>query len=455
MVIEVGDLHKRYGRTVAVEDVSFRVERGEILGPNGAGKTTSVECLAGLRAPDRGTVSVLGLDPVRERGELTQRVGVQPQSGALPEKMKVAEALALYGNFYRRPADRRRLLDDLGLTGLDPRARRDTWRLIEDVRDRASLTVVPVTHFMEEAERLCDRIAVIDAGRVAAVDTPAQAREAGVLDERARMAREIHDTLAQGFTGVIAQPEAARQNPGQWQRFTGQAQALARENLDEARRSVQALRPEYLEDAHLPEAIAGMSGRWSRTSGVAIGVETTGEPRPMLADLEVALFRVAQEALNNVAKHARASRVGLTLSYMDDVVLLDVRDDGVGFEPEARRAGGSAWPRCERRGRPRGREQPRRGHRRERERAGPAGRRRSMIRLLIVDDHPIVRDGPRGVFAAEPDLRVVGEASDGAEALPRAGEADVVLMDPRMPAWAAWRPSPGCAKPTPPYACWC
>jgi signal transduction histidine kinase len=160
-----------------------------------------------------------------------------------------------------------------------------------------------------------------------------QAREAGILDERARMAREIHDTLAQGFTGIIAQLEAARHNPDQWRRFADQAQDLARENLSEARRSVRALRPEQLEGAHLPEAITGMSERWSATSGVTVGVETTGEPRPMLADVEVALFRVAQEALTNVARHAKASRVGLTLSYMDDVVLLDVRDDGVGFEP--------------------------------------------------------------------------------------------------------------------------
>ena len=166
-----------------------------------------------------------------------------------------------------------------------------------------------------------------------------QAREAGVLDERARMAREIHDTLAQGFTGIIAQIEAARQNPDQWLRFADQAQALARENLSEARRSVRALRPVHLEDAHLPEAITGMSERWSAACGVAVGVETTGDPRPMLADVEVALFRVAQEALTNVAKHAKASRVGLTLSYMDDVVLLDVRDDGVGFDPDVANGG--------------------------------------------------------------------------------------------------------------------
>jgi ABC-2 type transport system ATP-binding protein len=108
MVIEVTNLHKRYGGTVAVDDVSFSVERGEIfgvLGPNGAGKTTTVECVEGLRKPDRGTVSVLGLDPRRDRAELNQRIGVQLQQSELPEKMKVAEALALYSSFYREPAD--------------------------------------------------------------------------------------------------------------------------------------------------------------------------------------------------------------------------------------------------------------------------------------------------------------------------------------------------------------
>ncbi|MFC5182589.1 sensor histidine kinase [Actinomadura harenae] len=158
-----------------------------------------------------------------------------------------------------------------------------------------------------------------------------QAREAGVLDERARMAREIHDTLAQGFTGIVAQLEAALQNPGQWERYARQAQGLARENLGEARRSVQALRPESLEQAVLPEAIGRMAERWTAASGVPVNVETTGDPGPLHPDVEVALFRVAQEALTNVAKHASASRVGLTLSYLGDVVLLDVRDDGVGF----------------------------------------------------------------------------------------------------------------------------
>jgi signal transduction histidine kinase len=163
-----------------------------------------------------------------------------------------------------------------------------------------------------------------------------QAREAGMLDERQRMAREIHDTLAQGLTGIITQLEAAEQasqQPEHWLQHLDQARALARESLTEARRSVQALRPEPLEGSHLAEAIADMAKRWSETASVALRMETTGQPLPLLPELEITLFRVAQEALTNVAKHAKASKVGVTVSYMDDMVLLDVRDDGVGFTP--------------------------------------------------------------------------------------------------------------------------
>ncbi|MET9265965.1 ABC transporter ATP-binding protein [Amycolatopsis sp. NPDC004079] len=212
-VIEVRNLRKRYREKTAVEDVSFTVERGEIfgiLGPNGAGKTTTVECVEGLRSPDGGTVSVLGLDPRRDVRELRQRLGVQLQESRLPDRLRVAEVLDLFAAMYRTPADPERLMDLLGLTeqrntfyrklsggqqqrvsialalvgspeavvldelttGLDPQARRDTWDLVEAVRAEG-VTVVLVTHFMEEAERLCDRIAVIDAGRVVATDTPA------------------------------------------------------------------------------------------------------------------------------------------------------------------------------------------------------------------------------------------------------------------------------------------
>jgi ABC-2 type transport system ATP-binding protein len=211
-VISVTDLRKRYGARIAADGVSFTVEEGEIfgiLGPNGAGKTTTVECVGGLRTPDSGTISVLGLDPRRDRDELRQSLGMQLQESQLPERLTVAEALRLYASFYADPADWRALLADLGLTGslntrfgklsggqkqrvsialalvgnprvavldelttgLDPQARRDTWDLIEQFRDRG-VTVVLVTHFMEEAERLCDRVALLDAGRAVAIDTP-------------------------------------------------------------------------------------------------------------------------------------------------------------------------------------------------------------------------------------------------------------------------------------------
>jgi ABC-2 type transport system ATP-binding protein len=223
-VIEVRQLHKRYGETVAVDDISFAVQEGEIfgiLGPNGAGKTTTVECIEGLRNPDRGTVSVLGLDPDKDRAELTQRLGVQLQDSQLPDKLRVDEALDLYSSFYRHPADWRPLVDLLGLkdksktrfgklsggqkqrlsialalvgspqiaildeltTGLDPAARHETWDLIEGVRDRG-VTIVLVTHFMEEAERLCDRVALIDSGRVVAIDTPANLAEEVDTEQR-------------------------------------------------------------------------------------------------------------------------------------------------------------------------------------------------------------------------------------------------------------------------------
>ncbi|YCK33462.1 ABC transporter ATP-binding protein [Actinomadura sp. ATCC 39365] len=211
-VIEVRNLRKQYPNHLAVDDVSFEVAEGEIfgiLGPNGAGKTTTVECVAGMRAADGGTVRVAGLDPRRDRDELRKVLGMQLQSAALPEKIKVREALDLYASFYPEPADWRELLEHVGLahkrdasfkslsggqrqrlsvalalvgrprvavldeltTGLDPQARRDTWELIEQVRE-SGVTIVLVTHFMEEAERLCDRLALIDAGKVVATDTP-------------------------------------------------------------------------------------------------------------------------------------------------------------------------------------------------------------------------------------------------------------------------------------------
>lgn len=213
-IIAINNLRKAYGATLAVKDVSFTVEEGEIfgiVGPNGAGKTTTVECMVGLTTPDGGTLEVVGLDPTRHQPELTKYVGVQLQEASLPDKMTVAEAMELYSSFYEDPADTDELLRDLGIedsagtrfaklsggqkqrlsialaligkprvavldeltTGLDPVARRETWSLIERMRDRG-VTIVLVAHFMEEAEHLCDRIAIIDSGRVVALDTPAE-----------------------------------------------------------------------------------------------------------------------------------------------------------------------------------------------------------------------------------------------------------------------------------------
>jgi len=167
-----------------------------------------------------------------------------------------------------------------------------------------------------------------------------QAREAGVLDERRRMAQEIHDTLAQGLTGIVTQLQAAEQAASRvpdeltgWRRHVTAATALARDSLTEARRSVDALRPEPLECGRLGEALAGVAERWSALNGIPVQVTTTGTVRQVEPEAEFVLLRTAQEALANVAKHALATRVGLTVSYMENEVALDVRDDGVGFDP--------------------------------------------------------------------------------------------------------------------------
>jgi ABC-2 type transport system ATP-binding protein len=213
-VIEVAGLTKRYGGRAVVDGISFHVEQGEIfgiLGPNGAGKTTAVECLEGLRRRDGGEVRIGGLDPRTDRHRLHQRIGVQLQETQLPEKLKVREALELYASFYPHPADWRELLERWGLAsqsgtgfrklsggqkqrlflalalvgnpdvvfldeltaGLDPGARRLTWDLIRQVRD-GGVTVVLVSHFMDEVEELCDRVAILERGRIAALDTPAR-----------------------------------------------------------------------------------------------------------------------------------------------------------------------------------------------------------------------------------------------------------------------------------------
>ena len=211
-VIIVDGLHKRYGTVTAVDGVSFQVQRGEILGmvgPNGSGKTTTIECIEGLRQPDEGAISVLGLDPWQDAYELRERTGIQLQSANLPRRMRVEEALDTFASFYRHTRDWRPLLEGLGLsdkrrayfsqlsggqkqrlfvalalinqpeivfldeltTGLDPRARHAIWDLVREIREQGT-TVYLTTHYMDEAERLCDRVAILDYGRIIALDTP-------------------------------------------------------------------------------------------------------------------------------------------------------------------------------------------------------------------------------------------------------------------------------------------
>ena len=253
-ILEITNLRKTYGSTVAVDDVSFSVEEGEIfgiLGPNGAGKTTTVECVEGLRRRDGGEIRVLGHDPDQDHAALTRVVGVQLQESGLQDRIRVREALDLFATFYDDPVPADELLDELQLadvansaygklsggqkqrlsialallgrpriavldeltTGLDPMGRRDTWALVERIRERG-VTVLLVTHFMEEAERLCDRVAVIDHGRVVALDTPGGiiGRMGGEQVLRFRLAR-------------TARPPAAHRPAG------GPGRALARVRL--------------------------------------------------------------------------------------------------------------------------------------------------------------------------------------------------------------------------------
>ncbi len=248
VVISVEGLRKRYGQTRAVDGVSFEVAAGEIfgiVGPNGAGKTTTVECLEGLRAPDEGLVRVLGLDPQREGDALRERIGAQLQESALPARLKVGEAMHLFASFYARPRPAGPLLDDLGLadrvrapwgnlsggqrqrlaialalvgdpevvffdeltSGLDPQARRATWDLVERVRARGK-TVVLTTHYMEEAERLCDRVMIIDHGQIVALDTPANLVAALSAEHRVTFAGDGVDDDA--LSALRALPTVAR-----------------------------------------------------------------------------------------------------------------------------------------------------------------------------------------------------------------------------------------------------
>lgn len=211
-IVRVEGLNKTYGTTTAVDNISFEVQEGEIfgiVGPNGAGKTTTIECLEGLRKPDSGMLRILGVDPQNDPDFLKLHTGMQLQQSNLPDRMKVWEALDLYSSFYPNPINWQELLQTLGLnekrstafsklsggqkqrlfialallpdpelifldeltTGLDPQARHVIWDLIREVHSKGK-TILLTTHFMEEAERLCDRVAILDHGQIVALDTP-------------------------------------------------------------------------------------------------------------------------------------------------------------------------------------------------------------------------------------------------------------------------------------------
>jgi ABC-2 type transport system ATP-binding protein len=286
-----------------VDDVSFSVTEGEIfgiLGPNGAGKTTAIECAVGLRQPDAGTIRLLGLDPRADRDQVREIVGVQLQSAALPAKLRVGEILEEYRSFYRNPADVGGLLDVLGLaakrgdyyrslsggqrqrlsvalaligrpriavldemtTGLDPQARRDTWELIEGIRDR-DVTIVLVTHFMEEAERLCGRVALIDRGRVAALDTPAS------LAARARGGKSVRFLPSAPFDERLLTelPEVARlEHEGQHVVVTGTGELVNLVILTLATAGVTA-RDVQLDSSSLEDAFVKLTGKNLRKEG--------------------------------------------------------------------------------------------------------------------------------------------------------------------------------------------
>ncbi len=240
-VVRVSGIRMTYGKTVAVDNVSFDVQPGEIfglIGPNGAGKTTTMECVEGLRQPDRGRIEVFGLDPMRDAHKLQDRIGVQLQEAQLQKRIKVWEAVDLWASLYPTTVDGDRLLDQLGLTdkrdawfmtlsggqkqrlfialalindpelvfldelttGLDPQARRAIWDLIRDIRERGK-TVFLTTHLMEEAERLCDHVAIIEHGRIIDYDTP-DGLVARHCPERTVVVTTVHDDAASCFRAL-------------------------------------------------------------------------------------------------------------------------------------------------------------------------------------------------------------------------------------------------------------
>jgi ABC-2 type transport system ATP-binding protein len=295
--VMVSHLRKIYGNVKAVEDVSFKVNEGEIfglLGPNGAGKTTTVECITGLRHPDGGTITVLGLNPQVDPDALHPIVGVQLQFSTFPDKLKVGEILDMYQSFYPHPANPEELAQALGFsekmnsyyktlsggqkqrvsvalaligqpkiavldemtTGLDPQARLNTWELIEKTRDRGT-TIILVTHYMEEAERLCSRVALIDSGRIMALDTPYG------LTEKVTGGKQVRFVPSKPFEDSLLKvlPEVKTlEHQGNQVKVVGSGQLVNAIILTLAKNGVEALDVQT-EGATLEDAFVKLTGR--------------------------------------------------------------------------------------------------------------------------------------------------------------------------------------------------
>ncbi len=297
-VVEVRDLTKRYGDSVVVDRVSFAVAPGEIfgvVGPNGAGKTTTIECVEGLRTPNGGSVRALGLDPATRTRELHERIGVQLQESNLPLRLEVREALELFSSFYRRSVDSDTLLEQLDLgdkrdstfatlsggqrqrlfialalvndpevffldeltTGLDPHARHAMWDLVLSIRERGK-TVFLTTHFMEEAERLCDRVAILDRGRIVALDTPAELIRS--LGGRRRLVLSLEGAPDLSAISRLPGVTSARQRNGSLL-VEGQGDSLTRRLLEQLAQSGVGIRDLRSESGNLEDVFLSLTGR--------------------------------------------------------------------------------------------------------------------------------------------------------------------------------------------------
>ncbi|MCP4357916.1 MAG: ABC transporter ATP-binding protein [Chloroflexi bacterium] len=296
-VIDVQNLQKVYGQTTAVADITFSVQKGEIfgiVGPNGAGKTTTIEAIVGLRKPDGGSVNVLGLNPQTEPQALGNRIGTQLQEAALPDRLKVWEALDLYASFYKRTIPWEPLLEDWGLadkrntqfgnlsggqkqrlfialallndpeivfldeltTGLDPQARRATWELVRAIRDQGK-TVLLITHFMDEVEALADRVAIIDNGRLIALDTPSN------LIVNLQAETQVHFTTQNGFDAAVLQEVAgvtAVSQQGQQISVSGRGSLLANVAASLAQYNI-APTDLRVQQANLEDVFLALTGR--------------------------------------------------------------------------------------------------------------------------------------------------------------------------------------------------